>query len=433
MSVLTEDQREYMDSVLKNQSQRPDGSDANGVPPTARTASPASTKVVKLARSAVDHLLYYDDDNSDDPRGDRKTKAKAKAKKGGVAGKAGWGTPMDSIDPKGCLDRGDPNYDSSAENGGYSDQGFSDQGYPEATHEVKDAIVDFKERVTTIVKEYFDSADVQEAANSLLELGSPLYQNFVVKKIVTLAMDRQHRECEMGARLLSVVYPQVICADEMIKGFIQLLNCAEDLALDVPEAATVLGAFVARAVVDDVLPPAFVTRAISLLSSDRNIAVEALSYCKVQLGARHAAERVLRLWGDTVSLTVDDAKAKVGLLLEEYLSSRDMKEAQACLRSLKMPFFHHELVKKCLIIAIEKPTHKDEILSLLKQMHKCGEVSLTQMAMGFTRMSGEYLEDLALDVPEAPERFQAIVGEAKQDGLLDATFGNPPPPAEMDV
>jgi hypothetical protein len=50
---------------------------------------------------------------------------------------------------------------------------------------------------------------------------------------------------------------------------------------------------------------------------------------------------------------------QVGLLLEEYLSSRDMKEAQACLRSLKMPFFHHELVKKCLIIAIEKPTHKD--------------------------------------------------------------------------
>jgi hypothetical protein len=82
MSVLTEDQREYMDSVLKNQSQRPDGSDANGVPPIARTASPASTKVVKLAQSAVDHLLYYDDDNSDDPRGDRKTKAKAKAKKG---------------------------------------------------------------------------------------------------------------------------------------------------------------------------------------------------------------------------------------------------------------------------------------------------------------------------------------------------------------
>jgi hypothetical protein len=34
-------------------------------------------------------------------------------------------------------------------------------------------------------------------------IASAVSQNFVVKKIVTLAMDRQHRECEMGARLLS--------------------------------------------------------------------------------------------------------------------------------------------------------------------------------------------------------------------------------------
>lgn len=33
---------------------------------------------------------------------------------------------------------------------------------------------------------------------------------------------------------------------------------------------------------------------------------------QVQLGARHAAERVLRLWGDSVGLTVDEAKKKVG-------------------------------------------------------------------------------------------------------------------------
>ena len=29
------------------------------------------------------------------------------------AGKGGWGSPLDSIDPKGCLDSGDPNYDST--------------------------------------------------------------------------------------------------------------------------------------------------------------------------------------------------------------------------------------------------------------------------------------------------------------------------------
>lgn len=39
------------------------------------------------------------------------------------------------------------------------------------------------------------------------------------------------------------------------------LAAADDLALDVPDAATQLGLFVARAVVDDVLPPAFIKTA----------------------------------------------------------------------------------------------------------------------------------------------------------------------------
>lgn len=54
-----------------------------------------------------------------------------------------------------------------------------------------------------------------------------------------------------------------------------------------------------------------VTRALSLLSDDNEVAIKALKHCRVQLGARHAAERVLRLWGDDVGLTVDAAKHKV--------------------------------------------------------------------------------------------------------------------------
>lgn len=32
------------------------------------------------------------------------------------------------------------------------------------------------------------------------------------------------------------------------------------------------------------------------------------------------------------------------LLLKEYLSSRDIKEAHRCLRALEVPHFHHELI-----------------------------------------------------------------------------------------
>jgi hypothetical protein len=143
--------------------------------------------------------------------------------------------------------------------------------------------------------------------------------------------------------------------------------------------------FLARAVVDDVLPPALVKHALTLLSPDDDIvAITALNYCGVQLGARHAAERVLQLWGDDVGLTVDAAKHKVRtkrdahapphprplltprgcvarprqveLLITEYLDAGDVPEATRCLRALKMPFFHHELVKKSLVHAIEKPS-----------------------------------------------------------------------------
>jgi hypothetical protein len=67
----------------------------------------------------------------------------------------------------------------------------------------------------------------------------------------------------------------------MSKGFIQLLKCADDLALDVPDAATLLGDFLARAVVDDVLPPALVrvhVRTPPLARAPRKIQTTACVY-----------------------------------------------------------------------------------------------------------------------------------------------------------
>lgn len=51
---------------------------------------------------------------------------------------------------------------------------------------------------------------------------------------------------------------QVISATQMAKGFRRLLDAAADLRLDVPEAPHQIAAFIARAVADNVLPPAFV-------------------------------------------------------------------------------------------------------------------------------------------------------------------------------
>jgi programmed cell death protein 4 len=51
---------------------------------------------------------------------------------------------------------------------------------------------------------------------------------------------------------------QVISTAQMQKGFRKLLLAVMDLKLDVPEAPHQIATFIARAVVDDVLPASFV-------------------------------------------------------------------------------------------------------------------------------------------------------------------------------
>lgn len=68
------------------------------------------------------------------------------------------------------------------------------------------------------------------------------------------------REHEMAANLLSRLYHEVIQADQMQKGFKRLLASVDDLKLDVPAAEDDLALFLARAVVDDILPPAFLQK-----------------------------------------------------------------------------------------------------------------------------------------------------------------------------
>lgn len=61
------------------------------------------------------------------------------------------------------------------------------------------------------------------------------------------------------------------------------------------------------------------------------------------------------------------------------------------------------------------------MMTLLASLGSSREVSQTQMSMGFTRMA-QQVEDLALDVPSAVDRFAALLAEAKQKAMLDDAF-----------
>ncbi|TYH27514.1 hypothetical protein ES288_A02G075200v1 [Gossypium darwinii] len=327
-------------------------------------------------------------------------------KKGGCGGKGTWGGLLDT-DSSYALDPNDPNYDSSEE-----------YGHPNARKSAPDFDA-FKKKATIIVEEYFATDDVDSATNELKELAMPSYNYYFVKKLVSMAMDRHDHEKEMAAVLLSALYADVIDAPQVYRGFSKLVESADDLIVDIPDTVDILALFIARAVVDDILPPAFLKKQIALLPNDSK-GVEVLERAeKGYLAAPMHAEIIERRWRVSKK-TVEDVKARINNLLIEYVTSGDKKEAYRCIKDLKVPFFHHEIVKKALVMAMERRQAEDRLLDLVKEAAEEGLINSSQITKGFDRMI-DTIEDLSLDIPNAQRILKSLISKATSDGWLCAS------------
>ena len=88
----------------------------------------------------------------------------------------------------------------------------------------------------------------------------------------------------------------------------------------------VLGKFIARAVADDCLPPAFVKNYTEDTSAE-SLQRKALSRADVLLKMKHGMVRLDNVWGvGGGRRPVKQLIKKMVLLLKEYLSSEDIEE-----------------------------------------------------------------------------------------------------------
>lgn len=270
---------------------------------------------------------------------------------------------------------------------------------------VSQSLEEYKEKVISLIEEYFASGDVASMASDLSNVGSPNYHHYFVKRLISMAMDRHDKEKEMASVLLSALYADVIEPEQLAKGFANLLEAVDDLVLDIPDAVDILAIFLARAVVDDILPPAFLSKTQKVLvEGSQGLAVIQKTQ-KNYLSAPHHAEVIERKWGGSTHTTVAEVQAKIVSLLKEYVESGDKAEACRCIRELNVPFFHHELVKKALVLAMEERSAEGKIWSLLQEAAEEGLITSSQMSKGFTRLS-DSIHDLALDIPQAKERME---------------------------
>ena len=102
--------------------------------------------------------------------------------------------------------------------------------------------------------------------------------------------------------------------EDIVNGFILLLESAEDIALDIPDAANELALFLARAIIDNILSPLNLEEIDSQLKPG-SIGSKIVCMACSLLGAFLVGECILRCWGGGTSWEVEDAvPIPVGLL-----------------------------------------------------------------------------------------------------------------------
>jgi programmed cell death protein 4 len=281
-------------------------------------------------------------------------------KKQGGAGKGKWLDPVDGSEHAAYtdLDENDPLYvaEEDADPNSYvlsssevADEMRANGVKPDVYDASHDKAVfgpmltlsEFKIRVSDAVREYFDSSDADEVVRCIDELKCREYHPEVVKRAISLGLDEGPRERELVSRLLACLHPNPLRDEEMEGGFEVLLDSIEDLVIDIPDAKVscvwglvisyedclgginviasdvscitqaMVGSFLARAVVDEVLAPAFLSNRNNTHPGDC-VVEKAVSL----LSREHCTARLEKVWGPGDGRPVSELKDIMDQLLK---------------------------------------------------------------------------------------------------------------------
>nr|CAB3264724.1 programmed cell death protein 4-like [Phallusia mammillata] len=353
--------------------------------------------------------------------GDRKSRSlygRGLPKKGGGGGKGTWGKLGDELEQVSYLDDHDPNYDSEEENNAISYKPVK----PEWNRD------EIEKTVVPILKEFFEHAQTTEVIEALSDINIRDKKALVIICLITLAMERKNEFRELASQLLlALSLPKqhvhmngngnhsgqlgrpFLNSEDIRLGFLSLCDDLPDLILDTPDAAQVLGKFLARAIFDQVLS----SEIIDVLKDDPDFTLSMTCAKEAQnlLSIPHYDLKIV--WGKAGGIQpVSVLKTKMTTLLKEYLSSGDSEEAMRCATDLDVPHFHHELVYEAVLMAIEVSTERagNMLVHLLKRFADTAIVTTDQITQGFVRIYNE-MPDVNLDVPNAYFYLEQIVNK----------------------
>lgn len=107
----------------------------------------------------------------------------------------------------------------------------------------------------------------------------------------------------------------------------------------------------------------------------------------------------------------EELRRKTVSLLEEYFSVLMLNEALQCVEELNSLAYHPEVVKEAIALGLEKsPPRVEPVANLLQ--HLFSKQVLTGQDIGTgCLLYGSMLDDIAIDLPKAPDTFGEILGK----------------------
>nr|CAB3450346.1 unnamed protein product [Digitaria exilis] len=98
-------------------------------------------------------------------------------------------------------------------------------------------------------------------------------------------------------------------------------------------------------------------------------------------------------------------------LLEEYFHVCILDEAQQCIEELKGPDYYPEVVKEAINLGLDKGANSiSPLVRLLEHLHSKNIFKTVDLETGCL-LYGSLLDDLAIDLPRAPDHFGEVIGQ----------------------
>ena len=273
------------------------------------------------------------------------------------------------------------------------------------------ALADFKRGVSGTLVELFSSGDIGEAISSIDELKCPQYAHDIVKRAISLSLDRTETERELISKFFLAAHQSttlptttLLSTATAAEGFKRVLQSVEELQIDAPGAPATVASFLARALVDGILPKSFLADpSVVEVGGD----VVSLTNRKLEELGRSPV-LAAKIWGPGDGRPVDELKLAVDALLLRYLKTGNLSEAENALRDMRVPYFHHEVVKRSVSLCAQaaKPEEQRVKIAVLFRHLRGVSLAITDEVLSEEQLQSGMIKAQAALLKEGQQQQQ---------------------------